>query len=317
MRASWRRRRGRALGQPAPRRWRTRVDAERRSLRGGRRSAARSTSPAAWSARAGRTCCGSSASTRGGTRGRAAARSAGRGSGGGRVRRSAARCTSLGGQTPAGRLAARLRVRRAHATLVLRAPLPVPRYNAAAAALGGKLYVAGGVRGVDPVRNMFVFDARADRWRSAPPLPRRCRRVALVPFRNELWAIGGFDARGDTVRSVWIYSPRTERWRSGPRLAQAALRWSARRSARPHLRRVGARVRELPARPRAGGSAQRSRSRATRSVSSPRRAASGRSAAASYRSWRTRASSRRARSANPELLSFWPSSWRPWRRAAP
>jgi hypothetical protein len=40
-----------------------------------------------------------------------------------------------------------------------------------------------------------------------------------VPFRDELWAIGGLDARGVTVRTTWIYSPRTRRWRAGPRLA--------------------------------------------------------------------------------------------------
>ncbi len=66
---------------------------------------------------------------------------------------------------------------------------------------------------------MFVYDVRVNRWGSAPPLPRPLVAFALVPFRDELWAIGGFDARGNTVRSTWIYSPRTRRWRAGPRLA--------------------------------------------------------------------------------------------------
>ena len=101
----------------------------------------------------------------------------------------------------------------------MRAPLPAPRYNSAAATLGGRLYVAGGVRGVDPVRSVFVYDARRNRWQPGPPLPRPLSALGLVAFRGELWTIGGFDARGDPVRATWIYSPRTRRWRSGPALA--------------------------------------------------------------------------------------------------
>jgi N-acetylneuraminic acid mutarotase len=99
----------------------------------------------------------------------------------------------------------------------LRASLPAPRYNAAAAALGGKLYVAGGVAKYAPTRSVFVFDGA--RWHTGPPLPQALHTEALVPYRGELWSIGGFDAAGDAVRSVWIYSPRTNAWRRGPRLA--------------------------------------------------------------------------------------------------
>jgi Kelch motif len=68
------------------------------------------------------------------------------------------------------------------------------------------------------VRTMAAYDARANRWRTAPPLPVAVHTQALVPFHRELWSIGGFDRAGDPVRSVWIYSPRTRRWRTGPRL---------------------------------------------------------------------------------------------------
>src|SRR5262249_36202739 len=97
-------------------------------------------------------------------------------------------------------------------------PLPAPRYNAAAASLGGKLYVAGGVRRINPVRTVFVFDGRG--WRTVAPLPQALHTEALVPYRGELWSIGGFDRNGDAVRSVWIYSPRSNCWRAGPRLAR-------------------------------------------------------------------------------------------------
>ena len=99
----------------------------------------------------------------------------------------------------------------------LRGQPPAPRYNAAAASLGGRLYVVGGVRTIDPVRTTFVYDGR--RWRAGPPLPQALHTEALVAFRGELWSVGGIDRAGDAVRSVWIYSPRTDRWRRGPRLA--------------------------------------------------------------------------------------------------
>ncbi|MDX6482007.1 MAG: hypothetical protein QOG85_2517 [Gaiellaceae bacterium] len=124
----------------------------------------------------------------------------------------------IGGQTPSKVtrrvLAYHPRTHRWSSSL----PLPVPRYNAAAAALGGKLYVAGGVRGFDPVRTVFVFDGQ--RWSTAAPLPQALHTEALVVFRKELWSIGGFDRNGERVRSVWIYSPSTNRWRAGPRLVK-------------------------------------------------------------------------------------------------
>ena len=93
---------------------------------------------------------------------------------------------------------------------------------------------------IDPLRT------RVRLRRAREPLAhrsRRCRRPlhtqALVPFRGELWAIGGFDTAGDAVRSVWIYSPRTRRWRAGPRLA------APRRDAR---RRRGGRRASTPSR---------------------------------------------------------------------
>lgn len=121
----------------------------------------------------------------------------------------------LGGQTTAGtsRRVYVYDVRSRHWSSA--APLPVPRYNAAAAALGGTLFVVGGVRDIDPTRTAFAYTGR---WRAIAPLPRALHTLALVPYRGELWAIGGLGAAGAPVRSVFIYSPRTRRWRAGPRL---------------------------------------------------------------------------------------------------
>jgi hypothetical protein len=126
------------------------------------------------------------------------------------------RLVVIGGQTPAG-VSRRVYAYDPGAKRWSTMPsLPQPRYNAGAASLGGKLYVAGGVRAIDPVRTVFVFDGT--RWAPTAPLPRPLHTQALVPYRDELWSIGGFDTAGDPVRSVFIYSPKTKRWRQGPTL---------------------------------------------------------------------------------------------------
>src|SRR5205085_6200430 len=77
-------------------------------------------------------------------------------------------------------------------------------------------YVVGGVERIDPVRTAFVL--RGGRWHAIAPVPQALHTQALVPYRGELWSIGGFDTAGDPVRSVFIYSPKSKRWRGGPTL---------------------------------------------------------------------------------------------------
>ena len=98
-----------------------------------------------------------------------------------------------------------------------RAPLPAPRFNAAAVSLRGRLYVLGGFEGGEEHREVFVYDAGRDAWSRAAPLPRPNHAFDAVAFRGELWMLGG--RRGEEVlREVWIYSPRRNAWRAGPAL---------------------------------------------------------------------------------------------------
>jgi len=96
-----------------------------------------------------------------------------------------------------------------------RAPLPEPRFNHSALAIGDEIWVFGGYREGRELRDVLVYDSRADRWREGPPLPRPNHAFDVVLFRGEAWLIGG-RIDEEVLRDVWILDPETERWREGP-----------------------------------------------------------------------------------------------------
>jgi hypothetical protein len=96
-------------------------------------------------------------------------------------------------------------------------PMPAPRFNHAAVALGSKIYVLGGFLAGKERRDVFVYDTAADRWSRTTPLPRPTHAFDAVAFRGEIWVIGGI--RGERIlREVWILDPRSGGWRPGPTL---------------------------------------------------------------------------------------------------
>jgi hypothetical protein len=96
-----------------------------------------------------------------------------------------------------------------------RASLPEPRFNHAALALGGRLYVLGGFERFEEHADVFVYDPEADSWTETASLPRPTHAFDAVAFRGEIWVLGG--RRGQEVlREVWILDPRSGTWRRGP-----------------------------------------------------------------------------------------------------
>ncbi|MGH2757998.1 MAG: Kelch repeat-containing protein, partial [Actinomycetota bacterium] len=104
--------------------------------------------------------------------------------------------------------------------------LPAPRHHAAAAGLGGFVYLAGGAPGAtDWTATDTVWRARPGLpWRAVAPMPEGRQGHAMVALRGRLYVIGGV---GDTDTTL-IYDPRTDRWTRG----------SALLSGRDHLRAV-------------------------------------------------------------------------------
>lgn len=88
------------------------------------------------------------------------------------------------------------------------APLPEARHSAAAAVLGGKIYMAGGV-GADGavLGSMIVYDPATNAWSAKLPMRTPRALLALAAYQGKLWAIGGFDANQRMLTSVETYQP--------------------------------------------------------------------------------------------------------------
>lgn len=88
------------------------------------------------------------------------------------------------------------------------AALPVARHSAAAAVLGGKIYVAGGVRANgQPEGPIAAFNPVANGWRTSAAMLEPRSLLALAAYQDRLWAIGGVDAAGRELASVEVYRP--------------------------------------------------------------------------------------------------------------
>lgn len=104
------------------------------------------------------------------------------------------------------------------------APMPTARRHAAAASLGGRVYVVGGwcagVGLAGESRNLEVvesYDPVSDSWRAEPPMPTPRRSLQVVAQGGRLYAIGGVD-EGSQLPNVESFSPEEGRWREEPAL---------------------------------------------------------------------------------------------------
>ncbi len=76
----------------------------------------------------------------------------------------------------------------------------------AAGVIGGKLYVAGGVKGIggrEPVADLDVYDPGTDSWKTLAPMP-RAGRANGTALAGKLYVVVGTDA--------FVYNPGTNRW---------------------------------------------------------------------------------------------------------
>jgi N-acetylneuraminic acid mutarotase len=100
--------------------------------------------------------------------------------------------------------------------------LPEPRHHAAAAALDGAIWLAGGAPSVEqwsPEANLWRLDAGvdADAWTEAQPMPEGRYGHRLVALDGMLWVVGGVGGSGATL----VYDPATDAWEARAALPQS------------------------------------------------------------------------------------------------
>ena len=97
-------------------------------------------------------------------------------------------------------------------------PLPVGLANAAAATLGGKLYVVGGSATTPAERTLFIYDPDSDAWQTGPSLPDGFPPVAspaVLAHRGALVVLGGLvSGSASATRKVIAFDPATSSWSS-------------------------------------------------------------------------------------------------------
>lgn len=107
------------------------------------------------------------------------------------------------------------------------------RHHYATATLGGKLYVAGGCLGESdaiPHRRTNAFesyDPETGLWTPLAPMPAARQAFQLVPFADELYAIGGVDRAEEPITTIEIFNPAADTWRSAPAPWGQSLGWSS------------------------------------------------------------------------------------------
>lgn len=104
------------------------------------------------------------------------------------------------------------------------APSPLPRFEAPAAVVEGRLFVFGGF--VDPELNatnrVDVYDPEENRWMRRADMPIAVTHLNGVVDGHTIWFAGGFEGKhpGRAVRSVYRYDVESDTWARGPDLPE-------------------------------------------------------------------------------------------------
>lgn len=115
---------------------------------------------------------------------------------------------------------------RADAGWLTLAPNLEPRQEVAVAAVGGKVYLMGGIRqggplGADSSNAVEVYDPSTDRWTVAAPLPEPLHHSAAVAFQEQIYLFGGYRTLlFDSTNSAYRYDPGSNSWTTLPPMPQ-------------------------------------------------------------------------------------------------
>jgi len=98
------------------------------------------------------------------------------------------------------------------------APMPTPRSEMVAAALEGKIYVAGGLGKDDAGQNVVlttfeVYDPESDAWEELAPLLVGLHHLGIAAADGKIYVSGGYDDDfTPDVAGLWAYDLESDEW---------------------------------------------------------------------------------------------------------
>jgi N-acetylneuraminic acid mutarotase len=94
------------------------------------------------------------------------------------------------------------------------APMPTARSELAAAALDGRIYVAGGIAQWGTTAAFEAYDPATDRWEELPPLPEAVHHLAAAATNDRIYVTGGYTNLlfSEITDRAWAYDPRERIW---------------------------------------------------------------------------------------------------------
>ena len=118
--------------------------------------------------------------------------------------------------------------------------MPTSRSELAAAALAGRIYVAGGIAQSGTTAAFEVYDPATDRWEELPPLPEAVHHLAAAATDERVYITGGYTNLlfSEIRKRAWAYDPargdgpgsricRDRGQRTAWRRSRAGSTWSA------------------------------------------------------------------------------------------
>ncbi|RMF59684.1 MAG: T9SS C-terminal target domain-containing protein [Bacteroidetes bacterium] len=94
-----------------------------------------------------------------------------------------------------------------------RAPMPTPRWGAAAVVLDGQIYVLGGQNAQGVVLDVVErFDPATGTWTPFGSMEDERFNAAAAVFQGKIYVMGGRDRDGDVKDDVQVYDPATGGW---------------------------------------------------------------------------------------------------------
>lgn len=107
-------------------------------------------------------------------------------------------------------------------------PLPSELDEPRGIAVGGKIYLLGGITGLEMLANgefllepsdqLTEFDPKSGSFAELTPMPRPANHIGVVAYGGEIYVLGGYGRtlKSNTSSSFLRYDPATDRWSSMP-----------------------------------------------------------------------------------------------------